>query len=85
MSESEQALGDSSAALSAIASSLSIAHIDEHIFGDLLWDEPIGLNACSDIIDDLLLVWKKTQLALGLSQCSAIVLPFVQALCVKKE
>ena len=52
----QQMLGDSSAALLTIASSLLRAPIDGDIFGYLLWDELIGLNACSDSIDDLLLV-----------------------------
>ena len=43
------------------------------------------LNQCSDLIDELLLVRETRQVALGASQCSAIVLPFVRALPIKKE
>ena len=78
-------LGDSSAALLAIASPLSIAYIEEAVFGEVLWDEPIGLNACSDSIGDLVLVWQATQLVLGVSQCSTVGLPFARVLCAKKE
>ena len=49
----QQTVGDSSVALLAIASPLLIAHIDENVFGDLQWDELIGLNACNDSIDRL--------------------------------
>ena len=66
-------LGNSSAALLAIASILLRLHNDKHILGDLLWDEPIGLNACSDSIDNLLAVWETRQLVLGVSRCSWIV------------
>ena len=52
----QQTLGNLLAALLCIASPLLIASMDEDIFGDLLWDEPIGLNACSDSIENLVLV-----------------------------
>ena len=40
----------------------------------------IGLNQCSDLIDELLLVREMTQVAPRASQCSAVVLPFARAL-----
>ena len=43
------------------------------------------LNQCSDLIDELLLVRDTMQVAPRASQCSAIVLPFVRALPIKKE
>ena len=61
----QQTLGDSSAALLSAASPLSMAPTDEDMFGDLLRDEPMGLNPCSDSIDDLLMVWEQTQLVPG--------------------
>ena len=45
----------------------------------------IALNQCSDLIDELLLVRKMMQVAPRASHCSAIVLPFVRALSIKKE
>ena len=45
------------------------------MFGDLLRDEPMGLNPCSDSIDDLLMVRERMQLVPGASQGSAIVQP----------
>ena len=51
-----QMLGDSSAALLVIASPLLIMYIDKDIFGDLLCDGCIGLNAFNNSINDLLLV-----------------------------
>ena len=81
----QQTLGDSSAALLSAASPLLMAPTDKDMFGDLLRDEPMGLNPCNDLIDELLLVRKMTQVAPEASQCSAIVLPFVQALPIKKE
>ena len=50
--ELQQTLGDSSAALLFVASPLSTTPTDEDMLGDLLRDEPIGLNPCSDSIDD---------------------------------
>ena len=50
----QQTLGDSSAALLSAASPLSTAPTDEDMFGDLLRDEPMGLNPCSDSIDDFI-------------------------------
>ena len=42
----QQTLGDASAALLSAASPLSTAPMDEDMFGDLLRDEPMGLNPC---------------------------------------
>ena len=81
----QQTLGDSSAALLAIASPLSIAHIDEDICGDLLWYEPIRWNPCSDSIDDLLLVWDTMQLVLGVLKCSGIGCPSCEQFALKKN
>ena len=81
----QQMLGDSSAALLSPASSLSMAPTDKDMFGDLLRDEPIGLNHCSDSIDDLLMVRELTQLVSRASQCSATVQPRTHALSGKKE
>ena len=58
--------------------------MDEDIFGGLLRYESIKLNECSDSIGDLLLVRKTMQVVPESSQCSAIVLPCVRALPVKK-
>ena len=69
----QQTRGDSSVALLSTASPLSTESMDEDMFGDLLQDEPMGLNLCSDSIDDLLVVWEPMQLVPGASQCSAIV------------
>ena len=52
----QQTLGDSSATLLSAASPLLMASMDEDMFGDLLRDEPMGLNPCSDSIDNLLMV-----------------------------
>ena len=55
------------------------------MFGDLLRDEPMGLNPCSDSIDDLLMVWEPMQLVSGASQRSATVQPHTRAVLGKKE
>ena len=56
----QQTLGDPSAMLLSAASPLLRAPTDEDMFGDLLRDEPMGLNPCSDSIDDLLMVREPT-------------------------
>ena len=56
----QQTLGDSSATSLSVASPLLTASTDEDMFGDLLRDEPMGLNPCSDSIDDLLMVHEPT-------------------------
>ena len=76
----QQTLGDLSAALLSPALPLSTAPTDKDMFGDLLRDEPMGLNPCSDSIGDLLMVRELTQLVPGASQCSAIVQPHACAL-----
>ena len=58
---------------------------DEDMFGDLLRHEPMGLNPCSDSINDLLMVWEPTQLVPRASQCSATVQPRTHALSGKKK
>ena len=55
------------------------------MFGDLLRDEHMGLNLCSDSIDDLLMVWEPTQLVPRALQCLATVQPRMHALLRKKE
>ena len=52
----QQTQGDSSAMLLFAASPLSTTTTEEDIFDDLLRDDPIGLNPCSDFIDDFLMV-----------------------------
>ena len=59
--------------------------MDENMFGDLLRDEPMGLNPCSDSIDDLLMVQELMQPVLGASQRLAIMQPHTCALLGKKE
>ena len=81
----QQTLGDSSAALLSAASPLSTAPTDEDMFGDLLRDEPMGLNPCSDSIDDLLMVREPTQLVSGASQRSVTVQPHTRGVLGKKE
>ena len=81
----QQTLRDSSATILVRDSPLSIGPINETIFGDPLWDGPIGLKPCTDSTDDRVLVWESMQLVLGTSQCSVIVLSFAQALPVKKN
>ena len=71
----QHTLGDSAATLLSATSPLSTAPTDKDIFSDLLCDEPMGLNPCSDSIDDLLMVQELTQLVPKASQCSAIVQP----------
>ena len=66
----QQMLGDSSAVLFSAVSLLSTAPTDEDMFGDLLCDEPIGLNPCSDSIDDLLTMGEPAQMVSGASQRS---------------
>ena len=66
-------LEDSPDVLLSIASPLSTAPTDEDMFVDLLRDEPMGLNPCSEFIDNLLVVRKPTQLVSRASQRSAIV------------
>ena len=78
-------LGDSSAVLLSAASPLSTAPTEEDMFGDLLRDEPMGLNPCSDSIDDLLMVQELTQPVPGASQCSVIVQPHTRGVLGKKE
>ena len=70
-----QTRGDSSAMLLSAASPLSTAPTEEDMFDDLLRDEPMGLNPCSDSIDDFLMVREPTQLVPGASQLSATVQP----------
>ena len=81
----QQTLGDSAAALLSAASLPSITPKDEDMFGDLLRDQPIGLNPCSDSIDNLLMLRELTQLVPGVSQCSAAVQPRTRALLGKKN
>ena len=50
------------------ASPLSTAPTDEDMFGDLLRDEPMGLNPCSDSIEELLMAGEPMQLVPGASQ-----------------
>ena len=45
----------------------------------------IRLNQCSELIYELLLVRDMTQVVLGASHCSVILLPFVRALPINKE
>ena len=52
----QQTVGDSSAALLFVAAPLSMAPMGGDMFGDLLCDEPVGLNPCNDSIDDLLML-----------------------------
>ena len=47
--------------------------MDKDMFGDLLRDEPMGLNPCSASIDDSLMVREPTQLVPGASQRSMTV------------
>ena len=58
---------------------------DEDMFGDLLRDEPMGLNPCCDSIDDLLMVRELMQLVPGTSQCSAIVQPHTRGVLGQTE
>ena len=78
-------LGDLSDALLSVASPLLMAPMDEDMFGDLLRDQPMGLNPCSDSIDDLLMVREPTQLVPGASQRSVIVQPHTHGVLGKKE
>ena len=66
----QQLLVDFSIALLSATSPLSTAPTDEDMSGDLLRDEPMGLNPCSDSIDNLLMVLEPTQLMPGASQRS---------------
>ena len=61
------------AALLSATSPHLMAPMDEDMFGDLLRDEPVGLNPCSDSIDGLLMVRELTQLVPGASQRSLTV------------
>ena len=81
----QQTLGDSSAALLSTASPLLTAPTDEDMFGDLLHDEPMGLNPCTDSIDGLLMVQEPTQLVSGASQRSATVQSHTRGVLGKKE
>ena len=81
----QQTRGDSSAMLLSAASPLSTAPTEEDMFDDLLRDEPMGLNPCSDSIDDFLMVREPTQLVPGASQLSATVQPPTRAVSGKKE
>ena len=62
-----------------------MAPTDEDMFNDLLRDEPMGLNPCSDSIDDLLMVQEPTQLVSGASQRSVTVQPHTRGVLGKKE
>ena len=52
----QQTLGNSSTMLLFATSQLLMAPTDENMFGDLLRDEPMGLNPCNGSIDNLLMV-----------------------------
>ena len=75
----QQTLGDSSAALLFAPSPLSTAPTDEDMFGDLLRDEPMGLNPCNDSIDDLSEVREPALLVSGAAQRSGPVLARTRA------
>ena len=59
--------------------------MDEGMFGDLLRDEPRGLNPFSDSLDNLSMVRELTQLVPGASQRSVTIQPHTHALSGKKE
>ena len=67
------------------ASPLSTAPMEEDMFDDLLCDEPMGLNPCSDSIEDFLMVRELMQLVPRASQLSAIVQTPTHVVSGKKE
>ena len=77
--------GDSLAILLSTTSPLPMAPMEEDMFDDLLCDEPMGLNPCSDSIDDFLMMREAMQLVPRASQLSVIVQPPIRALLGKKN